>query len=56
MNLGANVETSVVGPLGIVVALAMIQIGQGYSNSGRFDGRPSMSPFLAIHFIMVIET
>ena len=56
MNPGANFDTLVVGPLGILVALVKIQIGQGYSNSGRFYGRPSMSPFPAIRFSMVIET
>ena len=56
MNPGANFETSVVGPLVILVALVKRQIGQGYSNSGRFSGRPSMNPFLAILFILVIDT
>ena len=49
-------ETSVVGPLVILFALVKIQIVQGSSNSGRFSGRPSMSPFLAIRFSLVIET
>ena len=53
MNTGANFETSVVGPLGILFALVKRQIGQGYSNSGRFSGRPSMSPFLAIFFQLI---
>ena len=56
MNPGANFETSVVGPLEILVALVKRQIGQGSSNSGRFSGRPSMSPFLAICFSPVIKT
>ena len=43
-----------VRPLEILVALVKRQTGQGYSNSGRFFGRPSMSPFLAIRFIRVI--
>ena len=55
-NPGGNLETSMVGPLGILVALVKRQIGQGSSNSGRFSGRPSMSPFLAISFSLVIET
>ena len=55
MNPGANFETSVVGPLGILVALVRRQIGQGYSNSGRFYGRPSIRPFLSICFSLVIE-
>ena len=56
MNPGEKFETSVVGPLLILVAVVMRQIGQGSPNSGIFSGRPSMSPFLAISFIMVIET
>ena len=56
MNPGANFDTSVVGPLGILVAFVKIQIGQGSSNSGRFSERPSMSTFLAIRFSLVIET
>ena len=54
MNPGVNVETSVVGPLGILFALVNIHIGKGSSNSGRFSGRPSKRPFLAILFILVI--
>ena len=56
MNPGAHFETSVVGRLVILVAFVRRQIGQGYSKSGIFSGRPSMSPFLTIHFSMVIET
>ena len=56
MKPGANFETSVVGPLGILVALVKKQIGQGSYNSGRFSGRPPMIPFLAIRFSLVIET
>ena len=56
MKPGANFETSVVGPMGVLVYLFNIQIGQGCYNSGRFYGRPSMRPFLAIRFSMVIET
>ena len=56
MNPGAKFETSVVGYLGILVALVKRQIGKGYSNSGRFSGRPSMSTFLDIIFSLVIET
>ena len=51
-----GVETSVVGPLGILVALVRRKIGQGYSKSGIFFGRPYMSPFLVIHFSLLIET
>ena len=56
MNPGEDFETSVVGPLGILVALVKRYIGQGSSNSGRFFGRPSMSRFLAIRLSLVIET
>ena len=56
MNPGANFETSVVGPLGSLVALVKIHMGQGSYNSGIFNGRPSMSPFLDIRFSLMIET
>ena len=56
MNPGANFVTSVVRTLVICVALVKRQIWQGSSNSGRFSGRPSVSPFLAICFSLVIET
>ena len=55
MNPGEIFDTLVVGPLGILVALIMRQIGQDYSNSGKFSGRPSMNPFLAIIFSLVID-
>ena len=56
MNPEEIFDISVVGPLVILVALVKRQIGQGSSNSGRFSGRPSMSPFIAIRFSRVIET
>ena len=56
MNPGGDFETSIVGPLGILVALVSRKIGQGYSDSGNFSGRTSMIPFLAIRFSLVIET
>ena len=56
MKHGRDFETSVVGPMVILVALVKSQIGQGSSNSGIFFGRPYMSPFLAIRLSMVIET
>ena len=56
MNPGANFDTSMVGTLVILGALVIRQIGQGSSNLGRFSGRPSMSPFIAISFSLVIET
>ena len=40
----------------ILVALVKRKIVQGYSKLGRFYGRPSMSPFLAIRFSLVIDT
>ena len=55
MKQGENVDISVVGPLGILVTLVNRQIGQGSSKSEIISGRPSMSPFLAINFSMVIE-
>ena len=54
MDLGGNFETSVVGPLGVLVEFVMRQIGQGSSNSGICFGRPCMGPFLAIRFSLVI--
>ena len=56
MNSEEKIEASVVGPLVILIALVKRQIGQSYSKLGIFSGRPSMSPFLAIRFFMVIET
>ena len=47
MNPGANFETSVVGLLGILVALVKRQIGRGSSNSRRFSGRTSMGFFFS---------
>ena len=57
MNPVADFETSTVGTLGILFASVkrQIQIGQGYSKSGIFVGRPSMSIFLSIIFILAIE-
>ena len=40
----------------MLVALVMIQIGQGSFNSGRFSGRPSVGHFSAICFSLGIET
>ena len=51
-----NFYTSVVGPLGILVALVRRKIRQGSSKSGIFSGRPYMRPFLVILFSLVIET
>ena len=56
MKPGANFETSVVGPMGILVALVKRKIGQVYSRSGRFSGRPSVSTFLATSFSLGIDT
>ena len=56
MNPGAILETSVVVPLGILVALINRQIGKDYSKSGIFSGRPSMCTFITINFSLVIET
>ena len=38
MNPGGDFETSIVGPLGILVALVSRKIGQGCSDSGNFLG------------------
>ena len=48
INPGANFETSMLGPMVILVASVKKQIGQGYYKSGRFFGRPFMSPFFAV--------
>ena len=56
MNPGENLEISVVGTLGILVALVRRQKVQGSSKSGIFFGRPSICTFIAIHFSILIET
>ena len=56
MKPGANFKTSVFGPLGIIVAFIKRQIGQVYSKSVIFSGKPSMSPFIDIIFSHSIET
>ena len=38
MNPGRDFETSMVGPIGILVALVKRKIGQGYSKLGKFLG------------------
>ena len=50
-----NFNTSGVRPLGNLFSLVKIQIGKGYSKSGRFSRRPSINPFLTINFSLVIE-
>ena len=47
MNSGANFETSMVVPLGVLVALVKRQTDQGSSKSGTFVGRPFTSTFLS---------
>ena len=49
-------DISVVVTLVISVDLVKRKIGQGCSKSGRFYGRPSISPFFAISFSLVIDT
>ena len=56
MNPGENFETSMLAPLEILVALVTIQIGQGYSKSGRVFGRPFMRNFFYICCNPEIET
>ena len=55
MNPGANVETSVVGNLVVLVALFNRKRGQGYSKSEIFVGRPFMSPFILIRLSLAIK-
>ena len=54
MNPGGDFETSMVRPLIISVDLVKIQTMLGYYKSGKFVGRPFMSPFLAIRFSLII--
>ena len=56
INLGENFETSIVGPLVILVALVRRQIGQGYSNSGNLVGRPSINTLFPLSLSNGIET
>ena len=51
-----KVETSMVGPLEVLLSLIKRQIGHGSSKSGIYFGRPYMSTFLGICFSLVIET
>ena len=55
MKPGAIFKTSVVVPLGILVALFKRKIDQVYSDSVRFSGRPSMFHLLVIRFSLAIE-
>ena len=55
MKPGAKFETSMLGPMGFLVALFKIQIGQGYSKSCRFVGRHFITTFLTIIFIGVFR-
>ena len=55
MNPQSNFYSLMVGPLVILFASVKRQIDQGSSKSGRFFGRPLMSPFLAF-FCLVIAT
>ena len=55
MNPGENVDTSIVEPLGILVALVKRQIGQGYSILGIFFGILPISTFFAIRFSMATK-
>ena len=48
MISGGKFETSLVEPLEALVALVKIQICQGVFKSGRFYGRPSVSPLIVI--------
>ena len=55
INPEANFETSMLGPLVILVNLVKRQIRHSFSKSGGIFGRPFMSPFLAIIRSLVIE-
>ena len=56
MNPGANFETSILGPLVILVDLLKIYIGQGSSKSGKFVIRPFISPLFNITNGIVVDT
>ena len=58
MNPRANIEISMVGYLGILVASVKRQIGQDYSNPGRWIlfGITFTSLFLVVSFSLLIET
>ena len=56
MNIGGDLETSMVGPLVILFDLVREKISKGSSKSGNFFGRPYMSPFIAIIISLEIET
>ena len=56
INPGEDFETSMVGPLGILVALVKGKIGQVSSKSGICFGRTSMRTFITISFSLEIET
>ena len=51
-----GVQTLVVGTMVILVTSVKRHIGQGSSKSGIFCGRPSISPFIAISFSLIIDT
>ena len=56
MKPGTKIETSMLVPLGILVALVKRKIGQGCPKSVIFVVRPSMSPLLGIICGVVINT
>ena len=56
MNPGENFETYILVPLVLLVDLVKIYTGHGYSNSGKFFGRPFMIHLFDIHFNLEIDT
>ena len=56
MEPGANSETSLVGPMGVLAALVKRKIWQGFSKSEIISGRPSICTFLDFRFSLVTET
>ena len=56
MNPGEFFNNSMIGPLRVIVSLVNRQVGQGSYKLGRFVGRPLMSTFISIRFILAIYT
>ena len=56
MKPGANFETSMTGPLDVLVALVNSKIGKVSSSSNKFVWRPFMRPFFDICCNFEIET
>ena len=56
MNLRGIFETSMFGPLVMLVALIRIKLEQGYFKPGRFVGGHFMIPFISNCLRLLIKT